>query len=651
MIRSISARMIVAITLVAAGTCCTLAAFSMWQQQTLVATAAERELQNDYLNLIGALNAEIRTVLAVAEVLAAMPQLREAIHAQDRNAALAALEQSYSKIKLRGLELVTIARPPGIGFARSHNPKIFGDDLRERRKTIANAMTTRRPLGGVEAGTAVLNVFGSAPIKDGDDVIGVADVGAPFGKAFVDSMKARFHVDVAIHQLDGEAVKTLASTFSELSVDLPIVRQALAGKLIVRQAKLDGRATATAFGQILGFSGEPIAVFEIARDTGAYQRLIESSMTWMAFASFGALLLAGVVATLLGRNMAKPIRALGVAMRSLAGGEHTVVVPGAGRVDEIGEMAGAVEVFKTGLIEADQLRGTQEAQRIRAQHERRDTMNALASRFEKSVGTVVDTLGHAAGEMRNTAQSMAANAEKSTRQSSEVVSASNEAAQSAEAVAAAVEELNASIGEIAQQVNESARVAGDAASQANSTNGEVQSLAEAAQKIGDVVKLISEIAEQTNLLALNATIEAARAGAVGQGFAVVASEVKALAAQTSNATEDIAAQIGAIQSATRHSAESIQAITLTIHKVSEISSTIAAAVEEQGAATLEISRNVSAAARGTSIVSQNIAGVSSAARETGLSASRVVEAAEDLSQSGEDLRTQVDAFLREVRGS
>jgi methyl-accepting chemotaxis protein len=179
----------------------------------------------------------------------------------------------------------------------------------------------------------------------------------------------------------------------------------------------------------------------------------------------------------------------------------------------------------------------------------------------------------------------------------------------------------------------------------------VQSLAEAAQKIGDVVKLISEIAAQTNLLALNATIEAARAGEAGRGFAVVASEVKALATQTSKATDEISAQVGAIQSATKLSVGSIQSITSTIGRVSEIASAIAAAVEEQGAATLEIARNVAEAARGTGEVSQNIAGVNDAARETGLAASRVVESAADLSRNGEDLRTQVDVFLREVRAA
>jgi methyl-accepting chemotaxis protein len=649
--KSISARMIVAISLVGAGSCGVLAAFSMWQQQTIVDVALERELQNDYLNLTAALNAETRTTLSVAETLAAMPQLKDAVRAKDRAATLALLDQPYASIKPRGLELITVATPPGNGFARVHNPKTFDDDMTVRRKTVSQAITSRKPIGGVEPGRDVLNVFGTAPILDGTNILGVVDVGAPFGKAFVDSMKARFKVDVAIHQMDGQATKTLASTMTAAAVDPNVIRRALAGDVVIQQGELNGRASATSFGQIKSFSGEPVAVFEIVRDAAAYQTLTRSSLTWLGLASIGVLLLAAAVATLMGRSMAKPIHALEAAMRAIADGNHGIAVPGAGRSDEIGSMAGAVEVFKTSLIETEQLRAAQDQQRERAQHERRDTMNALAARFESGVGGVVSAVSSAATELRHTAQSMAETAEESNQQTAAVAAASEEATQSAQAVAAAVEELNASINEIAQQVNESARVASDAVSQANVTNSEVQTLAEAAQKIGDVVKLISEIAAQTNLLALNATIEAARAGEAGRGFAVVASEVKALATQTSKATDEISAQVTSIQNATRLSVDSIQNITSTIGRVSEIASTIAAAVEEQGAATLEIARNVAEAARGTGEVSENIAGVNDAARQTGVAASMVVDSAGELSRNGEDLKTQVETFLREVRAA
>jgi methyl-accepting chemotaxis protein len=648
---SISGRMIVAITLVAAGSCAALAAFGVWQQEATVEVALERELRADYANLIAALDAETRTTLVVSNVLASMQTVKDAIRARDRLATIALMKESLQKITPKGVELISIQIPPATTLARVHAPDAFGDDVSARRKMVVRALAERKQFGGVEVGREVLNVFGSTPVMDGDTLVGNMDVGAPFGKTFVATMKARFGVDVAIHQLDGQADKVLASTLSGRKADLAAITRALAGEVVIQRDELDGHPTATSFGPIKSFSGEPIAVAEIVRDATAYRDLTRRSLSWLGLATACALLLAGAIAVWLGRGMAKPIRALENAMRDIASGKHAIVVPGAGRGDEIGSMARAVEIFKDGLIESNRLRAAQEEQRAAAGLERRSMMAALATRFETSVGTVVQAVGSAAGELRTTAQSMAATADQATRQTATVAAASEEASQSAQAVATAVEELNTSIAEIAKQVNQSAEVASAAVGQANSANSEVQSLALAAQKIGDVIKLISEIAAQTNLLALNATIEAARAGEAGRGFAVVASEVKALASQTSKATDEISAQVGAIQGATQSSVEAIQGITTTIGQVSEIASAIAAAVEQQGAATLEIARNVAEAARGTGEVSENISGVNDAARETGVAATRVVDSAAELSRSGEALKTQVDVFLREVRAA
>ncbi len=648
---SISARMIVAITLVAAGSCAALAAFAVWQQQATVETALDRELRADYANLTAALDAETRTTLVVSEVLASMQSVKDAIRAKDRLATIALMKNALQKITPRGIELITVQIPPATTLARVHAPDAFGDDVSARRKMVVRALADRKAFGGIEAGREVLNVFGTTPVIDGDTLLGNMDIGSPFGKTFVETMKARFGVDVAIHQLDGQTDKVVASTLGGRKADEAVIRRALAGEVVIRRDDLDGRPTATSFGPIKNFSGDSIAVFEIVRDASAYRDLTRNSLTWLAVATGCALLLAGAIAVWLGRGMARPIRALETAMRDISSGKREIVVPGAGRGDEIGSMARAVEIFKDGLIESDRLRAAQEDQQATARRERRDMMDALATKFETGVGTVVEAVGSAAGQLRTTAQSMAATADQATRQTATVAAASEEATQSAQAVAAAVEELNTSIGEIAQQVNQSARIAGAAVDQANSANSEVQSLALAAQKIGDVVKLISEIAAQTNLLALNATIEAARAGEAGRGFAVVASEVKALASQTSKATDEISAQVGAIQGATQSSVEAIQGITATIGQVSEIASAIAAAVEEQGAATLEIARNVAEAARGTGEVSENIAGVNDTARETGVAATRVVDSAAELSRNGEALKTQVDVFLREVRAA
>lgn len=648
---SVSAGIMIAISLVAAASCAGLAAFGLWRQNTAVDLALHRELQSDYANMIGAMESDTRAVQAVANTVANVPELKPMIRAQDRAGINALLDKTLKDIKPLGIELITIQIPPGIALTRVHNPKAFGDDVTARRKMIVQSFATKKPIGGVEAGRDVLNIFGATPIMDGETLLGTVDVGAPFGETFVNSMKSRFGVDVAIHQINDDKIQTLASTVKGATVAPATLKRALAGESIFLTSTLDGQPTATTFGPLKNFSGQPVAVVEIIRNTKDYEELASNSAKWLAAGAVAAVLIAILIAAWVGRGLARPIVALEGAMRTITSGKHDVGVPGGNRRDEIGSMARAVEVFKDSLVETGRLRAAQEDQRIASEKERRSTVLALAERFETGVGGVVNAVGAASTELRNTAESMARTAEEATQQTTAVADASEKASANAQAVAAAIEELNASINEIAQQVNESAQVAGHAAQQANQTNSEVQGLALAAQKIGDVVKLISEIAAQTNLLALNATIEAARAGDAGRGFAVVASEVKALASQTSKATDEISAQVGAIQSATRTSVEAIDGITRTIGKVNEIASAIASAVEEQGAATREIAHNVAQAAKGTGEVSANIVGVRDAARETGVAADQVVSSAAELSQNGETLKAQVDAFLREVRAA
>lgn len=648
---SVSARIMIAISLVAAVSCVGLAVFGIWRQQVAIDLALQRELKSDYVNFKSAMESDTRAVQVVANALATMPELKKLVKAGDREAIIALLNNALRDIKPLGIELITIQVPPGIALARVHNPKAFGDDVTARRKMIVESFATKKPLGGVEAGRDVLNIFGATPIFDGETLLGTVDVGAPFGETFVKTMKSRFGVDVAIHQINGDKVMTLASTLKAAPPSGSIVQRAMAGESIITDGERDGVPSSTTFGPILNFSGQPVAVVEIVRDTTAYSALSQNSAAWLASGAIAAVLIAFLIAAWVGRGLARPILALDGAMRTIASGNREIEVPGKSRRDEIGSMAQAVEVFRDGLIETDRLRATQDEQRRSLEIERRDAVHALAAKFEDGVGGIVETVTAAATELRSTAETMAHTAEQSSRQTTTVAGASEEASQNAQAVAAAIEQLNASINEIAQQVNESAQVAGQAASQAGETNAEVQRLEEAAQKIGEVVKLISEIAAQTNLLALNATIEAARAGEAGRGFAVVASEVKALAGQTAKATDEISTQIGAIQAATRSSVTAIGGITHTISRVNEIASAIASAVEEQGAATREIAHNVAEAARGTGEVSANIVGVRDAARETGLAADQVVASASELSRSGETLRQQVQAFLHEVRAA
>jgi len=357
-------------------------------------------------------------------------------------------------------------------------------------------------------------------------------------------------------------------------------------------------------------------------------------------------------------GVVRPIGRIVTAMGALAGGNKSIVIPFAGKRNELGKMASAVQVFKDNMIEADRLRGEQEAaraeqeaDRVRAAEERRRAMQALADQFESTVGDVVSSVSAAAVEMQATAEALSRTAQDASTRSVAVAETVSDVSRNVQGVAAATEELSASIRDIAGQTTQSSRMVADAARQADATTQQVNTLAANATSIGAVITLINDIANQTNLLALNATIEAARAGESGRGFAVVASEVKTLASQTAKATEDIAAQVRSMQEATTQSVSAIGGIRSSIDRMNEVASAIAAAVEQQGAATQEISRNVQFASDGATQVSGSIDGVTRASEETSHGSGQVLTAASELARNGEVLRTQVDRFLREVRAA
>jgi methyl-accepting chemotaxis protein len=407
----------------------------------------------------------------------------------------------------------------------------------------------------------------------------------------------------------------------------------------------------------LGFTDAPWSVvITVPRDVALAQaHELSASMNARATASsiwqlgFGLIIAVAAIAaiTVAAGGIAKPIRrcvafATGVSNHDL---DQTLEIE---QADEIGVLAGALRKMLTDLKQAVVQRA---ADQEKAEAERRQGMRGMADKFEVSVGGIVAGVSSQATELQATAQSMAATAEETSRQSTAVSAASEQAGQSINTVAAATEQLAVSVQEISQQTNRATEMISDAVVRANATNEQVRGLATAASKIGDVVTIINDIASQTNLLALNATIEAARAGDAGKGFAVVASEVKTLANQTAKATQEIAAQVTAIQAATQVSVQGIQGIVETIARVSETSTAVASAVEEQGAATKDIARNVAEAAKGTASVTSNIATVSEAARSSGAAASEVLAPVHALSKSSETLKSQVDDFLRDVRAA
>jgi methyl-accepting chemotaxis protein len=363
------------------------------------------------------------------------------------------------------------------------------------------------------------------------------------------------------------------------------------------------------------------------------------------------LLITLAVSTFMARGITKPLNRMTVAMKALADGRLDIEVPGIGRHDEVGEMADAVEVFKTNAVARQRLEAEQNERDVRTAAQRKADTNRLADDFEGAVGQIIETVSSASTELEASAGTLTATAERSEKLATVVAAASEEASTNVQSVASATEEMASSVNEIGRQVHESAKIANEAVDQARKTNDRVGELAKAAARIGDVVELINTIAGQTNLLALNATIEAARAGEAGRGFAVVASEVKALAEQTAKATGEIGQQITGIQAATQDSVAAIREIGETIGRMSEISSTIASAVEEQGAATQEISRNVQQAARGTTQVSSNITDVQRGASDTGLASAQVLSAAQSLSRESTQLKLEVGKFLNSVRAA
>ena len=311
------------------------------------------------------------------------------------------------------------------------------------------------------------------------------------------------------------------------------------------------------------------------------------------YGSTGIALVLGIAAGLvLARSITRPLARMTSALKALAAGDRLVEVPETNRRDEIGEMAKAAEVFKANANSIERMMAEQKEAKALAVAEQHATLNRMADSFEAEVGTMVKLLASGSGELKTTAESLTGTAGQSTRQAGLMVASAEGASAGVQSVASAAEELSASIAEISRQVAQSTRMTGQAVAEAQRTDGIVRALADGAQKIGDVVGLITSIAGQTNLLALNATIEAARAGDAGKGFAVVASEVKNLAAQTGRATEEIGAQVTQIQAATKQAVEAISGISTTIEQISATATSIASAVEEQGAATAEIARNV-----------------------------------------------------------
>jgi len=651
-LRSISARVVLAISATVAIACAILTAFAVMQEQALTRMALDRELKIQFENVTAALDYEARAMSMASSALAGLSATGDLVAKGDREGLYALLSGPLTALKAHDAQFINITMPPATLFLRVHDPKAFGDDVSARRRTIVTANTRGIPVAGVERARTTLAVFAITPIMRNGKSLAAVDVGMEVGKEFAERIKKRFGVDIAIHAFDGDKFETLASTFAEKTTATPDqIKAVFAGAPLRREGVIDGHPAAVYLGQIRNFAGEPVAVLELVKDTAEYEAATSSALRNLLIAAAAVLLLAGLGAFLLGRGLSRPVAALTATMNRLSGGTTDVAIPGRHRADELGTMAKAVEVFRHNMIEAERLRAEQAQAAGRAAEQRKADMHRLAGEFEVAVGEIVGAVSAAANGLETSATAMSRTAEKTRQLSDIVASASEEASANVQSVAGASEELLASVAEIGRQVQESNRIAGEAVAQAGNTDARIADLAKAAERIGDVVNLITTIAEQTNLLALNATIEAARAGEAGRGFAVVAQEVKALAGQTAKATSEISAHISGMQTATGASVVAIKEIGGTIGRISEIAGAIAAAIEQQGAATREISRNVQHAAQGTSQVAVNIVDVSKGAGESSTASSEMLTSARTLAGESSRLKREMEKFLATVRAA
>ena len=616
---------------------------SQWVSGDMVETALTREVQGAEQQLKAAIESESRQALMLASLVAGEASVQERFAAGDRDGLAAEFTGAFAALKKNfGIRQFQFHLPPATSFLRVHKPEKSGDDLSGFRKTVVQTNETQKPVWGLEKGVAGIGNRGVVPVfKDGRH-IGSVEFGLDFHENFVSGFTRQTGYRLAVLRPAQGGFDVIGNTLPEgFSPDRLMTQLAGEGSSLESG---DYRITRVS---VNDYSGQPIAVALLAVDRSAYRAI--ASTAQVVGIAIGVLLLAvaGGILYFANRSVLRPLRSVAGEIVALAGGARDIAVTGTERADEIGDMARAVDIFRVGAIEREQLEAEQ-GRSQKAREDRQQRIEQLIEAFRATSQGLLSSVEETNIGLQSTARSLESVAAASADQARGAADASGEAASNVQTVASAAEELSSSISEISNQVVRTTDIVGQATGAAQSTNEKVAGLAHSAQKIGDVVSLIRDIAEQTNLLALNATIEAARAGEAGRGFAVVAAEVKELATQTSKATEEISAQISSIQVATEETVGAIGAISSTMDEVNGYTAAIAAAVEQQGVATVEISRNIQNAAEQTQSVVKSIGSLDDAVNETNRSAASMLTASGDAASKAETFRTEIARFLKDV---